>query len=615
LLTLAALLSVLLVASLLSVDYLSTSDGPERILSGYLQNHLHDPGRGFDRFVRAVPTLTDIGFEEVFVQLEPHLGWRLAHQVTLCLIALVWAWGLMALAASLGERNAWLGLLGFGTALQWIFYMGQYSFQMGTGLGFLVLALAFRRREPSLLNRVLIATLLLTQCIAHVVAAVLTGAVLLVYAWLGAEPKRRLRALGGMAVIGLPAALLACWSFARLIGNSEAAQHNYPPTPLLDRLILLGRGFASGPWWRAWPPTILAAWVLVRPRWRTWDARARTLAVAGAVFAVCAAFLPLHLRSWEFFSVRFTPYAVAFLMVLAVPALGTRTRQVALVSLVVVYSGAAIAWSWHHHRTIRAASTDLLAGLNAPLKRQGVRLHLPLESPPGEDRDEWRRDVPYVTTTGHMGVLFAIEQGGVPAYSSLGLNVQGHTWRAPKATWMPPIPTRGFEWRLWEPKAENDPNERRAGLIFYLSYAPPFEDVILHARPGDAPLLPELGFVTDFQQGGLFIARFQGCALSLTAEAPETGPVPLLVTAGWVPQQRPVLAATIKAADLAGPIRLPRGPCGNTWWRIIYDMDGNGVPSSGDRACAAANPAAILLEKMRPAPDENRVSCSPGARL
>lgn len=109
-----------------------------------------------------------------------------------------------------------------------------------------------------------------------------------------------------------------------------------------------------------------------------------------------------------------------------------------------------------------------------------------------------------------MGALYAIEQGGVPAHSFAGLTGQGLTWRAPLATWMPARPSRGFEWQLWEPKVEADAKERRAGIIHYLSYAPPFEDVILHARASEAPLLTELGFTVDFQQGGLFLARFQG---------------------------------------------------------------------------------------------------------
>jgi hypothetical protein len=605
----------LLVASILSVDYLATSDGPERIFGGYMQNHLHDAGRGYDRFLRLQPTLTDCGFETVFAQFEPHLGWRSAYRATLCLVVLLWAWGVLALAMALGQRHAWLGLLGFACALQWSFYMGQFSFQMGCGLGFLVLAWAWRRREPTLLARVLLAALLLTQVMVHAFAAILTRVALLVHGLFAAERGRRLRAALAVGIVGLPAAAIAVWTLLHHLGNAGAGEYNYPPTPFVDRLILLGRGFTSGPWWRAWPPTLLAVWALARPRWRERDARERALAVVGLALFACAALLPLHTRDWEFFSVRFTPDAVVFLMLLAAPTASRRAGSAVLAGAVLAYAAGAIAWSWHHHVRIHRASADLWAGLHAPIRRSGLRLPLPLEPPPGEDRHEWRRDIPYTTYNGHLGALYAIEQGGVPAVSFAGLSLQGIDWREPLATWMPPRPSRGLEWQLWEPKVERNPRERRAGLIHYLAYAPPFADVILHARPGDAALLRELGFVVDFQHGGLFLARFSGCALSVTALPPAGGPVPLLISAGFVPNPRPVFATAIAAEAAVRPRQLTRMPCGEAWLRIVFDMDGNGVLSAGDRACAAANAAGIVVHRVRPAPDENSVVCAHGPAL
>jgi hypothetical protein len=302
-------------------------------------------------------------------------------------------------------------------------------------------------------------------------------------------------------------------------------------------------------------------------------------------------------------------------MLLAVPAPARRAWSAVLAGAVLVYAAGAIAWSWHHHLRLHHASADLWAGLHAPVRRSGLRLPLPLEPPPGEDRHEWRRDIPYTTNNGHLGALYALEQGGVPAVLFAGLSLQGIAWREPPATWMPPRPVRGFEWQLWEPSVEQNARERRAGLIHYLSYAPPYEDVILHARPGDAALLHELGFVVDFQHGGLFLARFAGCALSVTAQPPAGGPSPLLLSAGWPPNPRPVFATAIAAEAASHPQRFSRTPCGEAWWRIVFDLDGNGVPSAGDRVCAAANAAGIVVHHVRPAPDENHLVCAPGPAL
>jgi hypothetical protein len=614
----ALALSVLLVLAITSVDYLSTSDGPQRLFAGQMLNHLHDADRGYDRFLASTPTLTDLGFELTFAKFEPWLGWRVAYQVVLCLIALLWAWGVLGLAACFGAQRRWLGLLGFASALQWSFYMGQFSSQMGTAIGFVVLAWAFRRPDLRKIDRVILAALLLLQVIVHAFTAVVVGGVLLIHALLAAQPKRRLHALLSMTLVGLPAAAVAILTLSEHLSNAGAAHYNYPPTPFLQRLILFGRGFVSGPWWRAWPLVALAAWGLarcIRARGRFLLARERSLAIAGLVLCLCAAFLPLHTRSWEFFSVRFTPYGVLFLLMLVAPSFRARSSRMAAAAAITLYSASSILWSWHHHTKIRAASADLMAALSAPVKRHGLRLPLPLEPPPGEDPDEWRREIPYVTTNGHMGALFALEQGGVPAVMFAGLTGQSLRWLEPPASWMPPRPSRGFEWQLWEPAVQANPKLREAGLIHYLSYSAPFEDVILHARPGDADLIRERGFVIDFQQGGIMIARFRGCPFALTITAPPEGAVPTAVMAGWVPSTRPTFSVVIPAGKTPGTVRVPNSPCGDVWVRVLFDVDGNGEASRGDRTCLGSDTNAVLYRRLREGEDDVALVCQPGPPL
>jgi hypothetical protein len=608
----AGALSLVLVASITSVDYLATSDGPQRIFAGQMLNHLHDPGRGYDKYLAESPTLTNVGFELVFARLEPQLGWRRAYQVVLCLIALLWAWGVCALAASLGRR--WLGLVGFASALQWGFYMGLFSWQMGTALGFFVLAWAFWRGSERTLDRMMLAALFLCQAVVHSFAAMLTGFVLLVHALLSAEGKARGKAVAVLLALALPAIAVGLWTLLHHVGNQAAATYSYPPTSLGHRFVLLARGVVSGPGWRAWPLVLLAGWGLVAcRRWKVLDARERALGLAGIVLVLGAVVLPLHTRGWEFFCVRFAPLGLVLLALLALRG-SSRLVGLAAAAAVIVYATSSLAWSWQHHVRIRQASTDLLAGLDAPIRRQGLRLPLPLEPPPGEDADEWTRDIPYVATNSHLGALYAVAQGGVPSVLFAGLSGQVLRWRQPPESWMPPHPPRGYEWHLWEAPVRANPKRRWAGLIRYLSFAAPFEDVILQALPSDVQLLERLGFVVDFRQGGMMVARFRGCPLSVTVTAPADGPASIFLSVGWAGMAQPIYQTnyqtTIAPDAPARNISVPGSPCGWVWVRVLFDMDGDGEPSPGDRFCQGADAQATFYQDVKG--DASQVVCQPG---
>ncbi len=605
-----AVLSLLLVAAITSVDYLATSDGPERIFAGQMLGHLHDPGRGYDKYLAESPTLTNVGFELVFARLEPQLGWRRAYQVALCLIALLWAWGVCALGASVGRR--WLGLLGFASALQWGFYMGLFSWQMGTALGFFVLAWTFWRGPGRAVDWLVLAALFLCQAVVHSFAAMLTGIVLLAHALCSAGGgKARAKAVAVLLAQALPAMGVGLWTFFHHAGNQAAATYNYPPTSLGHRFVLLARGVVSGPWWRAWPLVALAACGLVAcRRWRTLDARDRALGAAGILLTAAAVALPLHTRGWEFFCVRFAPLGLLLLAMLALPRSPRRLLAMAATTFAILYATGSIAWSWNHHVRIRQASSDLLAGLQAPIERRGLRLPLPLEPPPGEAADELSREIPYVATNSHLGALYAIAQGGVPSVLFAGLSGQVLRWRQAPETWMPPRPPRGFEWQLWEPPVRADPKLRETILVRYLSFAAPFEDVILHARPEDAQLLDRLGFVIDFQRGGMMLARFRGCPFAVTAPAPPGGPAAVFLSVGWGGSTRPSFETVIAPGASARTIEVPGTPCGEVWVRALFDLDGDRKLSPGDRLCEGADEHAVVVRHV--ASEGSGFVCVPG---
>jgi hypothetical protein len=618
-LAVATVLSVVLAIAVAWVDYLPTNDGPQHIFSAYLQDHLDDTGQGWNRYLDRGALITGSGFDHLLTVLDRILSWRSAFRLAVTGLALAWAWSVLALGASLGSRGRWLGLLGFATSLQWLFYMGLFSYYLATALGFLVLALAFRFGLHGRLPRALIAALLALQTIVHVVPAALTGLTLIVYAWLSSARDAKPRVLLGTVLVGTPAALIAAMALS-LTSGGEHLNHYSLSLPFPRQVMLLGRAFVSGPAWRAWPVTLLALGtaVVVMVRWRRHsDARVRTLALAGLGQLALSLGTHLHIEGWEYFNVRFIPNAIIFLALLApvdwlTPRRPAPARTAA--AILVVFSLASMAWGWQHHRFLRRQHADLLAGLEAPLRRRGPRLPLVIEPPPGEPADDWERAIPFVTTNLHVDTLFALQQGGVPAYLFAGAGaVHALTWQhPPDGLAMPPRPGRGNEWRLWEPGARADPSQRARALAHMLSYGPAYEDVIIFGLPEDRVVLRERGFVLDFERGNVTIARFVGCPARVRIEPPAGGLPPTLLLAGWWPDRRPTFSTTLaaRASNEAILVAIPQGPCGQIWIRVLFDMDGDGKLSPGDRTCRGSDASAVVQQRVGPGTET--VVCAAG---
>jgi hypothetical protein len=620
-LAVALLLSLGLALVVAWFDYLPTNDGPQHIFAAYLQAHLDEAGKGWHRYLDHGPLVTGSGFVTLLGLLDRVLPWRPAFRIAIAALALLWAWSVVALAASLGPRRRWLGLVGFATALQWQFYMGLYSCYLATALGFLVLALAFHFGFARLRILLLLAALFALETTAHVVPAALTGLALVLYAVLSSAGPARMRVLLRTGLACAPAAGI---SLLAMLVSSDIDQFNHYSTspPIGQRLALLGRAFVSGPAWRAWPVTMLAvaAAGIGIARWRRARADARELALllAGLVLLLLAFATPLHIVGWEFFSVRFTPDAVVFLALLApIELLPRRPWAWAAPAVLAAFAAAAIAWSFAHHQYLYRQHADFLAGLDAPLHRQGPRLPIFLEPPTGDAPYDWDRTVPFVTTNLHVGPLFSLVQGGVPAYLFAGGGaIHALTWRPPPdGVPMPPRPARGYEWGLWEPAARASPVLRERALAHMLGFAPRYEDVILWGTPADHAALRARGFVPDFARGGLMIARFAGCPTRLRLLPPPEGLPPTLVLSGWWPDSRPTFSTTLAPRPSNEGVELPLAgnPCGAIWVRVLFDVNHDGQMSPGDRICQGADGNAVL--RLQVARDTDVVTCAAGESL
>jgi hypothetical protein len=615
-LVVATALSVLVALGVALPDYLPTNDGPEHVFASHAARHLDDPALGYGRYLKLGSSFSQIGFDRLFSTWETLLSWRSALRASLATMVLVWAWGVVALAVALGGRRFWLGLFGFAGAVQWVLYMGFFSFYLSTGLGFSVLALALWRPDFTRRWRVVLGAALMCQALVHPIPAIVTGlAIVIARAW--HVPRRGLgRELGLLMLMGAPAALVALASAGPQATGDETGY-----LPLADHLGLAIRAFTSGPAWRVWTPPLCAvgAAALIAGQ-RTWrkDARCGALFSLGVLLALVAIFAPDNLAGWQFFNMRFTPTASIVLVVLIPYERWSRRLRIASLLALIGFAAASNLWALGYNLRLRAASAELLAGLDVPIRRSGLRLPIILEPRAGEPQAKMERTIPHGTANWNVGSLYAVAQGGVPAWSFTDLAQLHHVvWRWPERQGLrPPRPERGFEWSLSEPVVVAHPERRQAEINYLLSYAPAYEDVIFYGRPEEVRWLHERHFTIDYEKGGLAIARFHACPATLELAAGPSGHSATLLAYGWAPSRETTLADTLPTAPgavAARPWHVGTSPCGEIWFRVLFDNDGNGRLSPGDTTCLEANAQGVLGARM--VEGGGVVPCHPGRPL
>jgi hypothetical protein len=612
-LSVALALSILLGIAVALPDYLPTNDGPEHVFASYALRHLDDPALGYGRYLKPGATFSQLGFDQLFGLCQRFLGWRGGLRASLVMMSLCWAWGVVAVAAATCRgKRIWLGLMGFAVALQWQLYMGFFSFYLATGVGFYLLALSLWRTEWNLPWRLVLGAGLAAQALVHPVPTICTGATLFFLA-LWRSSGSRWREVALLTLVGAPAAILALASFDRS-GPAPASVF----LPLIDRATVALTAFVSGPIWRtvAFPSCASGAFAVgvLGRRWRIEPATGALL-TAGLLFATVALTTPQHLGSWQFFSMRFVPLAcVCCFVTLPVERWPRWGRRVGL-GLLLLFVVASNLWALGYGQRLRRESDDALSGLQAPIRRSGLRLPLIIEPRAGEPQHKPSRTIPYGTANWNLGSLFAVEQGGVPAWTFVESSTIHHlVWRWPEQQGLrAPRPERGFEWALSEPEMLRAPGARKAAVERLLSYAPYYEDVIFYGRPDEVEWLHERHFAIDYQRGGLAIARFQACPATFEFAPGEAGHASTILFFGWYPATEPTFSTTLPAepdSQTARPWQLRECPCGDIWLRVLFDNDGDGRLSSGDSTCLEGTAQGVLVAHIRPG--ENRILCHPG---
>jgi len=572
------LLAVLAVASVWCVDYLPTHDGPQHIFSLHAAHHLDESTTGYGRFLEANVQITNHGFAMVFSPFDAWLPWRTATRLALSCMVLLWCVGTFLLVRAVEPRRAWIGVALAAVSFQWSLYMGLFSFYVATAFGLSVLAVAIAREPWSRGRRFAVAGLLFAQALMHVVPAAITGGVLLVLSAARAPRGGRGKALLRLAQVGVPAACVAVVMFAAGL-EDLAREANGTVTdwaPVRTPLWAVAGCFAAGPSWRAWFIPLLAlsavpmAWKLKQPRSGTDTG----LLIAGvALFALVVA-APLHLRAWDFFSVRFLPVAMCCLA-LAWPLerLGSRRTRGLVAAALGIWAFAAGGWAFAENRELARRASGALAGLDADLVRDGTRLPIVLDPFLGQPSLARDASLPFVVPLANLGQLYTTAQGGYAPHS-FAMNWQIHPvlLRDEARRTFPPTVERTYAWDLVKPAFAHDRELREAMTTYLGAIGTHYQDVILWGRPEDADLLIDLGYEPEFHRGGLLIARFRGCPFTVTFPAAAPPPTGTVVEVGWLPAWHVTHRYSVDKLppDASGrrvmPLATP--PCGGVWFRL-----------------------------------------------
>ena len=604
----AAVASAALLGALGVVRYLPTHDGPQHIFLAHLENHFSDPGATYTDYYKPTTALTSRGFSLVYGPLAELLPWRSAVQVTLAILLLTWAWGVLAFVNAVSPRRRVLGLLGFGLAFQWSLYMGFFSFVFATGLGLFTLAIAFGSAEWPWKRRLAIAALLLLQAFCHVFAAEVVGLTLVVLVACRHAKRDWPRELGVLALMGIPTALIGIHA-AGWIGwsSAELPKSQIEPVwpPLVVRIELLATAFAAGPWWRAWPPVVLAASGIAlavrRIVQKSATADERALLVMSVLLGVAALAFPLHLRQWEFMSVRFIPMAVVFAIALVpVESLGRRPAMLAH-GAVLTLALSGMGWAAWHNRRLERACGPALAGLDADIRRTGPRLPIVLDPSCNALSSEKVFALPGAEPLLNLGALYAVQQGGIVPYAFVGIpQLHGFVLTRGAYRLFSDQPDRKA---FWGGLAQSDPvadAPYRTSLLTSLARSGSgYQDVVFYGPDPDRDQLASRGYVTDFAKDGLWLGHYRGCPLELEVGVVGPRSAPLRVEYGWLPLVETAETRLVppSAATESETVRVQwdGAPCGPVWVRAGIVKNGSTRWKPVEGACAGAGPDGSLF--------------------
>jgi hypothetical protein len=317
--------------------------------------------------------------------------------------------------------------------------------------------------------------------------------------------------------------------------------------------------------------------------------------------------LPIVIPGWQFFNVRFAPFAVVF----ALPLLPIeRLRRPVLASTACALVAACfIASAFGFHRSLRASCADDLAGLSLPITRSAFRLPMVLEPFCSLPRDATKSPVPFLAPARQLAALYAAQQGGtIPdAFAS---TFAIHPFKVRRGDGAPRVPIPEHEVLRFGEELSRlaDPRARKRALQTIAIHAQSYEDVLLFgAEDADVAILGELGLRTTFRQGNFAMLQLEPCTIEVVVEDRERAS--LITVAGGIGGRNEIMwerrakpGPPPPAADGEIVVPVAQRLCGPGWIRGRYHI--------GDAAFTCGHTADGMITYVAKPGEVTRVRCS-----
>jgi hypothetical protein len=165
----------------------------------------------------------------------------------------------------------------------------------------------------------------------------------------------------------------------------------------------------------------------------------------------------------------------------------------------------------------------------------------------------------------------------------------------------PPIPPDLYDWPHWLDRgAPSEDRLRRAAVVTRAArFGAHYQDVILWGRPEDGDLLLHRGYAPLWRQGGLLIARFEGCPLRIVLPSAPAVRREGVVELGWYPLEEAALRVRVagEARTAAGrtELSIEGAPCGAVWVRLTSRAHRSGTGSPPPGVCEGADAEGRLV--------------------
>jgi hypothetical protein len=575
------------VATLWSVDYLPTNDGPQHIFVGHAENHYGDASSIYER--QFVPQLQFAarGFNLWWNPLEPVLGFRDATRVVL---SLFYGWmfgGYVLLVHALGKTRRWLGLLGCGISLCWPLYMGLFAYWSGVGIGLLLLGYVARRATFDRRAAIVVGIGLVVEFVHHAFSVVPTILFLCILVAVRTDRSERRPTFVRLA-LGLVPAMIGLLSLVALRPPSPPGLQEFHWEPIARRALILPRVLWSGGDGTRWLGNALLVVGLVASiaRFRRVDRTERAFTLCAWTAAVLLFTLPIVIPGWQFLNVRFA----AFLVVFTLPLIPIeRLRREALeASLCALAAAFFVVSAVSFHRSLRASCADDLAGLSAPVKRSSFRLPVVLEPFCGLPRDATQSPVPFLGPARQLAALYATAQGGtVPNPFAKVFAIHPFTLRKGEGAPQVPIP-EGDLFKLGEDLTRSsNPQVRNHTLQTFSVLGQSYDDILVFGvTDADVALLGELGYRPAFRQRSFAMMELDPCKAEVVIQ--DHPKAASITVAGGIAGRREItweLPVKPGVASPEGELAVPVGHrlCGRAWIEVRYRVGDSAFACDGTK--------------------------------